>query len=291
MVLPWAMRPGTHKARNQNNRPTMEASYNYDGLPRYAYKFTGKEQDAESTLDYFGARYYGSGLGRFLTPDWSEFADAIPYGDPKKPQSLNLYAYVDNNPLSVTDPDGHEKCLDGKEASVCVTAPAPDVPLNPMAQAVFGNPIFTQARKTVNVLGGTLAVGGVVVTGGIAYGAIAGTGLTTLGVAALPVLPTLYVAGQEIDVVVETPQGPVRIVAEVVEVAGSKLTVKDVAVYATETGERLKVGTGDMLRALRPEFDQLKQAGYTAVRILGDRSPAPGSANPGRAVDVTKVLK
>ena len=33
------------------------------------YKFTGKERDAESGLDYFGARYYGPSLGRFTTPD------------------------------------------------------------------------------------------------------------------------------------------------------------------------------------------------------------------------------
>src|SRR5262249_48329770 len=31
--------------------------------------FTGKERDAESGLDYFGARYYGSNMGRFITPD------------------------------------------------------------------------------------------------------------------------------------------------------------------------------------------------------------------------------
>jgi hypothetical protein len=157
---------------------------------------------------------------------------------------------------------------------------------------VFGNPIFKQASKTVNVLGGVLAVGGAVVAGGIALGALAGgSGLTTLGIAALPVLPTLYVAGQQIDEVIETPQGPIRIVAEVVDVVGSKLTVKDVAVYATETGDRVKVGTGSMVRALQPLFEQLKQAGYTSVRILGDRSIAPGSANPGRAVDVTKILR
>ncbi len=35
------------------------------------YKFTGKERDSESGLDMFGARYYGSSLGRFMTPDWA----------------------------------------------------------------------------------------------------------------------------------------------------------------------------------------------------------------------------
>jgi len=33
------------------------------------YKFTGKERDTESGIDMFGARYYGSSLGRFMTPD------------------------------------------------------------------------------------------------------------------------------------------------------------------------------------------------------------------------------
>jgi hypothetical protein len=33
-------------------------------------KFTGKERDAESGLDYFGARYMSSAQGRFTTPDW-----------------------------------------------------------------------------------------------------------------------------------------------------------------------------------------------------------------------------
>jgi RHS repeat-associated protein len=33
------------------------------------YKFTGKERDAESGLDYFNARYFGSTMGRFMTPD------------------------------------------------------------------------------------------------------------------------------------------------------------------------------------------------------------------------------
>ncbi len=34
-------------------------------------KFTAKERDSESGLDYFGARYYGSALGRFTSPDES----------------------------------------------------------------------------------------------------------------------------------------------------------------------------------------------------------------------------
>jgi RHS repeat-associated protein len=69
--------------------------------------FTGKERDSESSLDMFGARYYASTMGRFMIPDWSSKPAAVPFADPANPQSLNLYSYVANNPLSRIDPLGH----------------------------------------------------------------------------------------------------------------------------------------------------------------------------------------
>jgi RHS repeat-associated protein len=71
------------------------------------HHFTGKERDAESGNDYFMARYYSSAMGRFLSPDWSAKAEPVPYAKLDDPQTLNLYAYVLNNPLTRTDPDGH----------------------------------------------------------------------------------------------------------------------------------------------------------------------------------------
>ena len=66
------------------------------------YKFTGKERDTESGNDYFGARYYASSMGRWMSPD--------PYGnsvaDFGNPQSWNMYSYVLNNPLKYVDPTG-----------------------------------------------------------------------------------------------------------------------------------------------------------------------------------------
>jgi RHS repeat-associated protein len=71
------------------------------------YKFTGKERDAESGLDNFGARYDASSLGRFMTPDWNARVEPVPYANLEDPRTLNLYSYVQNNPLSKEDPDGH----------------------------------------------------------------------------------------------------------------------------------------------------------------------------------------
>ncbi|MGH9477465.1 MAG: RHS repeat-associated core domain-containing protein, partial [Terriglobales bacterium] len=69
--------------------------------------FTGKYRDGETGLDYFGARFYNAALGRFLTPDWGDSPEAVPYADLSNPQSLNLYAYVQNNPVTDADTDGH----------------------------------------------------------------------------------------------------------------------------------------------------------------------------------------
>ncbi len=46
-------------------------------------------------------------MGRFMSPDSSEDPVAVPFADLSNPQSLNLYSYVYNNPLSNIDPDGH----------------------------------------------------------------------------------------------------------------------------------------------------------------------------------------
>lgn len=70
--------------------------------------FTGKERDPESNLDDFGARYNSSSMGRFMSPDWAAKPTSVPYAEFGDPQSLNLYSYVRNNPLSRPDIDGHD---------------------------------------------------------------------------------------------------------------------------------------------------------------------------------------
>ena len=74
------------------------------------YKFTGKERDAESGLDDFGARYFSSAAGRFMSPD-----PPLLDQNPGNPQSWNLYSYVRNNPMNSTDPTGNTTCSDGSD--------------------------------------------------------------------------------------------------------------------------------------------------------------------------------
>jgi RHS repeat-associated protein len=80
-----------------------------------ASHFTGKERDTESGNDYFEARYYSSAMGRFMSPDWSAKEEPVPYATMDDPQSLNLYAYVRNNPLTRVDADGHWGCQGSQE--------------------------------------------------------------------------------------------------------------------------------------------------------------------------------
>jgi len=62
---------------------------------------TGKERDAETGLDYFGARYFSGAQGRFTSPDPLMASARI-----SNPQAWNRYAYTYNNPLRYVDPNG-----------------------------------------------------------------------------------------------------------------------------------------------------------------------------------------
>jgi RHS repeat-associated protein len=80
--------------------------------------FTGKEHDYESNLDYFGARYDESSMGRFSSPDPNETSGLE---SPEDPQDWNAYAYGRNNPLSETDPDGRDHIVcEGNGMEHCV---------------------------------------------------------------------------------------------------------------------------------------------------------------------------
>ncbi|MGH7427166.1 MAG: RHS repeat domain-containing protein, partial [Candidatus Methylomirabilaceae bacterium] len=71
--------------------------------------FTGKEQDAETGLDYFGARYYMPALGRWGAVD--PLASTFP--------EWSSYNYVLNNPLNSIDPTGLSCVRISEDRMVC----------------------------------------------------------------------------------------------------------------------------------------------------------------------------
>lgn len=88
-------------------------------------------------------------MGRFLSPDWSEEQEPVPYADLFNPQSLNLYGYVNNNPLSRVDKDGQATLCGpdqpytdangnfGVQAGQCVTLPDPPTQRQIVRQWVY----------------------------------------------------------------------------------------------------------------------------------------------------------
>jgi RHS repeat-associated protein len=73
------------------------------------YRYTGKERDEESGLNYHGARYYGPWLGRWLSTDPVGIVDHI-----------NMYVFGRNNPINLVDLDGRnsDKVTDAENALI-----------------------------------------------------------------------------------------------------------------------------------------------------------------------------
>ena len=72
------------------------------------YGYIGKEQDDETGLYYYGARYYDSEIGRFTQIDPLVLGESEkPLADVlSNPQALNGYSYVLNNPMRYVDEEG-----------------------------------------------------------------------------------------------------------------------------------------------------------------------------------------
>jgi RHS repeat-associated protein len=173
-----------------------------------AIKFTGKERDAETGLDYFGARYLSAVQGRFTGPD-------VPLIDQyeEDPQSWNLYGYARNNPLRFVDHTGNacrvssdgkeydddnsgQSCAQVREAdkqtkpSVVVTAYNPGG-LSPMAELILRSVYDRTAPLTqpsTYVEAAAISVTGGALFYGISAGMTAGAAITELGIAGAPAL-------------------------------------------------------------------------------------------------------
>jgi len=72
----------------------------FESGTHFRYLYTGQEQDFETGLYFYNARYYDARLARFIQPD-----TIVPGAF--DPQALNRYSYVGNSPIVYTDPTGH----------------------------------------------------------------------------------------------------------------------------------------------------------------------------------------
>jgi len=70
------------------------------GRSTNSFNYTGREQDAETGLYYYRARYYDPEIGRFISEDPLGFY-----------AGSNFYAYVENNPILFADPTGEDNFI------------------------------------------------------------------------------------------------------------------------------------------------------------------------------------
>ena len=172
-VLAWLAekpQPG-HQPLSSTFRPgfLLSISNIATGLndPRYENRVgprsTSKERDAETGLDFFGARYFSASQGRFTSPDSPLYDQRA-----SDPQSWNLYSYGRNNPLGYIDPSGNcsikagasaatddpnEACIAQGGTSVTVTAQGGDPDEARIAQfAILTNQALnTQLREARDI--------------------------------------------------------------------------------------------------------------------------------------------
>jgi RHS repeat-associated protein len=170
----------------------------YSAVDSTRQKFTQKERDTESGLDYFLARYYSSSQGRFTSPDefasgpedLFEFADQASvnptsYADLHEPQSLNKYQYCYNNPLCYIDPDGHQSLTERlKQAAKATVSAAVEVGKGTLkgavASATFGLWPGTEPSSNDSLLDRAGQVIGTAIVSEVSTDVAAGSGLITV---------------------------------------------------------------------------------------------------------------
>jgi RHS repeat-associated protein len=290
------------------------------------YKFTGKERDAESGLDNFEARYLGSSMGRFMSPDPDQESGIDNMGDP---QMWNGYSYVGNSATNRTDPTGRTVSICDANGNYCqgvsdenyAQAQQQDqynhaASLDQLKQNEGSPSNITDSNG--NVVGtvmytpnpGTYPTEGIQPLDGQIYGGLvagwgmgkvfgvlgrvtgwSGSGAGAAGTAAGEAAGQLgALAGGTIERIFQTSAGPVHVLVEVT--AEGQTAVVDMAVYPAAQKGALEVGQTAMRQIFNQLGAELKEQGFTAVRVATWRSGESGVAEgAGRFVNLTVKLK
>jgi RHS repeat-associated protein len=114
-------------------RITYDAYGNSTGSTRTRYGYTGRERDQLTGLLYYRARFYDPQLGRFISEDPIGFD-----GD-----DVNLFGYVEADPINFSDPLGTQKRSDGSTGN--------SVPHWTATAAAFGTLQRPSKRKSLSL--------------------------------------------------------------------------------------------------------------------------------------------
>jgi RHS repeat-associated protein len=245
-------------------------------LNRAGSRCTGKEIDGESGNNYFGARYYASSMGRFLSPDWSGATVPVPYANLSNPQTLNLYEYAGNNPLSRFDPDGHNFFTDFLNGLANAT-------YRPLVTAVE-HPIIT-GRAVGNAVAHPIATAQALKSGVVTTTQQVMTGNGTaigmaVGTVGMAFIPGVGEAGEAVEGAAD--------VAKVGEVAGDSGSLMDLnkSLASQEQMGQLAAGEGTPIAGAGTNTT-LRDSQRLAAQYGGDpgdwQKVTSGNYNPGGA--------
>ena len=88
-----------------------------NGSAGASFQYTGRENDGDTNLYYYRARYYSPALNRFVSQDPIGLSGGV-----------NVYAYVHGNPISRVDPLGLDDSICQFNPSMCTGSPQPPTP-------------------------------------------------------------------------------------------------------------------------------------------------------------------
>jgi len=150
------------------------------------YKFTGKERDEETGLDYFGARYYASDISVWLSVD--PMSDKYP--------SMSPYMYTAGNPVMLVDPDGRE-IVDGNGHAVTISSPVKQKDGSYTTAFKFAKGTSDYVKKTFMNNGGRAIKAAIQVQTGREQVAKAQASKDKITITILPVVKTESIEGGE----------------------------------------------------------------------------------------------
>ena len=150
----------------------LKAEYSYDAWGKCtiksnvsniatinSFRYRGYYFDSEIGLYYLNARYYDPEIGRFISPDSTE------YLSPESMGGLNLYVYCGNNPVMYSDQSG---CFPVLATILGIIAAAGLATV--IGGVIVGSNIITAIGLTMVAIPAFIA-GGIALVGGIAGGA------------------------------------------------------------------------------------------------------------------------
>ncbi|MCR8628464.1 RHS repeat-associated core domain-containing protein [Leptospira interrogans] len=140
----------------------------------FRYKYTGQEEDRDTGLYYYKARYYDSMIGRFTQ------SDSIL--DTSRAMSMDLYMYTEGNPINHTDPSGHSIGVGTIAAVTFPTFVLPTIGAAAAVASVVAVFAVTTALSVIAISGAAASIGMMTMAAGAGLGvaALNMVGSTTL---------------------------------------------------------------------------------------------------------------